>query len=159
MAYPTGEALNRVACLTLTANKDGYGMMVEDMTQHLANFDTFWASVRHVTARRPPRSLRHTSGDAECFPLAAHSACGGRRLFHTSKGYLGLGPALLQAGDLVCVLAGGAIPFVLRQDLRSSPSKRRFKLVGEAYVHGIMHGEAADRCTVENSSTVAFTII
>jgi hypothetical protein len=72
---------------------------------------------------------------------------------------LGPWPSLLQAGDLVCVLAGGAIPFVLRQDLRSSPSKRRFKLVGEAYVHGIMHGEAADRCTVENSSTVAFTII
>jgi hypothetical protein len=113
-AYPTGEALDQVACLTLTANKDGYGMIVEDMTQHLANFVTFQASMRHVTARRPPRSLRHTSGDADCFLLAAHSACGGRRLFHTSKGYLGLGPALLQAGDLVCVLAGGAIPFVLR---------------------------------------------
>jgi hypothetical protein len=158
--YPTGEALDQVACLTLTANKDGYGMIVEDIAQHLANFDTFWAGTRHVTARRAPRSRRcHTSGDADCFLLAAHSACGGRRLFHTSKGYLGLGPALLQAGDLVCVLAGGAIPFVLRQDSRSSPSKRRFKLVGEAYVHGIMHGEVARQCAVEKSSTVAFTII
>ena len=40
-AYPTGEALDQVACLTLTANKDGYGMIVEDTTQHLANFDAF----------------------------------------------------------------------------------------------------------------------
>jgi hypothetical protein len=40
-AYPTGEALDRVACLTLTANKDGYGMIVEDITHHLANFNTF----------------------------------------------------------------------------------------------------------------------
>jgi hypothetical protein len=116
--------------------------------------------MRHVTARRPPRSRRcHTSSDADCFLLAAHSACGGSRLFHTSKGYLGLGPALLQAGDLVCVLAGGAIPFVLRQDSRSSSSKRRFRLIREAYVHGIMHGEAAGQCAVDKSSTVAFTII
>ncbi|KAF2818324.1 HET-domain-containing protein [Ophiobolus disseminans] len=160
-AYPTGEAPDQVACLTLIANKDWYGMIVEDkdMTQHLADFDAFWASMRHVTARRPPRSLCHTSGNADRFLLAAHSACGGRRLFHTSKGYLGLGPALLQAGDLVCVLAGGAIPFVLRQDARSSPSKRRFKLVGEAYVHGIMHREATGQCTIENSSTISFTII
>jgi hypothetical protein len=40
-AYPTGEALDRVACLTLTANKDRYGMIVEDMAQQLADFDTF----------------------------------------------------------------------------------------------------------------------
>ena len=159
-AYPTSEALDRVACITLTASKDGYGMIVEDMAQHLANFDTFLASMRHRTARRPPRSCRcHTSGDADCFFVAAHSACDGRRLFYTSKGYLGLGPALLQAGDLVCVLAGGAIPFVLRQDSRSSPSKRRFTLVGEAYVHGTMHGEVAQQCAAKNSSTVSFTIV
>ena len=32
---------------------------------------------------------------------------------------------------------GCAVPFVLRADLR-----RRFRLVGDCYVHGIMYGEA-----------------
>ena len=41
--YPTGESLRKVACFTLTAGKDGYGMMVENVRQHLANFDAFWA--------------------------------------------------------------------------------------------------------------------
>jgi hypothetical protein len=158
-AYPTGETLDRVACLTLTARKDGYGMIVEDMPKHLANFNAFRASIGHSTTSYPPQLSCNTSGDASCFLLAAHSACGNRRLFHTSKGYLGLGPALLQAGDIVSVLAGGIIPFVLRQDSRSSLSKRRFQLVGEAYVHGIMRGEAVSKFAVNNPAKVAFNII
>lgn len=155
-AYPTGETLHQVACLTLTARKDGYGMIVEDMTKHFADFDAFWASMGHFTTNYRPRSK---SGDASCFLLAAHSACGNRRLFYTSKGYLGLGPALLQAGDIVSVLAGGTIPFVLRRDSRSSPSKRRFQLVGEAYVHGIMYGEAVNEFAVNDPAKVAFNIV
>jgi hypothetical protein len=148
-----------VACLTLTARKDGYGMIVEDMPKHLADFDAFRASIECFTTSYPPRSGCNTSGNASCFLLAAHSACGNRRLFHTSKGYLGLGPALLQAGDIVSVLAGGTVPFVLRQDSRSSPSKRRFQLVGEAYVHGIMHGEAVSKFTVNDPARVPFNIV
>jgi hypothetical protein len=158
-AYPTGETLDQVACLTLTARKDGYGMIVEDMPKHLADFNAFRASIGHFTTSYPPRSSCNTSGDASCFLLAAHSACGNRRLFHTSKGYLGLGPALLQAGDIVSVLAGGTIPFVLRQDSRSNPSRRRFQLVGEAYVHGIMRGEAVSKFAVNDPAKVAFNVV
>jgi hypothetical protein len=157
--YPSGETLDLVACHTLTARKDGYGMIVEDMPQHLANFDAFRTSIGHFTTSYPPRSNCNTSGDASCFLLAAHPACGNRKLFHTSKGYLDLSPAPLQAGDVVCVLAGGTIPFVLRQDARSSPSKRRFQLVGEAYVHGIMNGEAVSNFSVNDPAKVAFNIV
>ncbi|KAH6845846.1 heterokaryon incompatibility protein-domain-containing protein [Chaetomium sp. MPI-CAGE-AT-0009] len=80
---------------------------------------------------------------------------GKRKLFYTEKGYLGLGPASAAVGDVVCIMPGAAGPFVLRPDQdggvklegqRDSGDEgdqtERFRLVGESYIHGIMHGEA-----------------
>jgi hypothetical protein len=60
----------------------------------------------------------------------------GRRPFITTKGYLGLGPAAMQTGDIIVVIRGAELPLVLRQD-----SDGNTTLVGEAYVDGIMDGE------------------
>jgi hypothetical protein len=62
-----------------------------------------------------------------------------RRLFATGKKYIGLAPASTQVGDLVCVLLGGHTPFLLRP---CEEYRGRYRLVGECYIHGIMHGEA-----------------
>ncbi|KAM0432195.1 hypothetical protein ACHAPT_004730 [Fusarium lateritium] len=59
-----------------------------------------------------------------------------RVLFITEKGYLGLGPARMQAGDVVGLVAGAHVPFVLRQ------GRGGWILVGEGYVEGVMYGEA-----------------
>jgi hypothetical protein len=40
-----------------------------------------------------------------------------RAHFYTQNGSLGLGPKTMQAGDLVCVLIGGHLPFALRRGL------------------------------------------
>lgn len=61
----------------------------------------------------------------------------GRRLFRTTTGYLGIGPQSLSEDNEVWVLAGAAVPIVL-QPLPGG----HYALVGEAYVHGIMNGEA-----------------
>lgn len=61
-----------------------------------------------------------------------------RRLARTAKGYLALLPAEAQEGDMVAILKGGRLPFVLRS--RGGP----WELIGACYVHGIMHGEAFD---------------
>lgn len=61
----------------------------------------------------------------------------GRIVFVTSKGYLGLGPQHLQADDVVSIIQGAVTPFILRPT-----GDGRYQLVGEAYVHGIMDGEA-----------------
>ena len=58
-----------------------------------------------------------------------------RRFFTTKKGFVGIGPDKIQKGDLVAVLFGADTPLILRPDGIS------FKLVGAAYVHGIMRGE------------------
>ncbi|KAJ4352232.1 uncharacterized protein N0V89_007579 [Didymosphaeria variabile] len=59
-----------------------------------------------------------------------------RRLFNTTGGYLGLGPRDVQKGDSICVLHGSPFPMVLRQLGES------WEIVGEAYIHGLMDGEA-----------------
>jgi hypothetical protein len=53
----------------------------------------------------------------------------------TTRGFAGVVPSLSQAGDLVAIMKGGCVPFVLRE------SGEKWKLVGEGYVHGIMKGE------------------
>ncbi|KAH6716460.1 heterokaryon incompatibility protein-domain-containing protein [Leptodontidium sp. MPI-SDFR-AT-0119] len=57
-----------------------------------------------------------------------------RKLFTTTSGYVGMGPAAMKEDDIVVILYGGRVPFVLR------PRDEHFYLVGECYVHGIMDG-------------------
>jgi Heterokaryon incompatibility protein (HET) len=58
-----------------------------------------------------------------------------RTFFVTKDGQIGMGPDNLQEGDVVCVLFGGMVPFILR------PEDGHYLLVGECYCHGMMQGE------------------
>ncbi|KAK7948423.1 uncharacterized protein PG986_009309 [Apiospora aurea] len=61
----------------------------------------------------------------------------GKVLFVSSTGYLGLTEEGCCSGDTICVFMGGEVPFVMREK-----SCGLFYFHGEAYVHGIMDGEA-----------------
>ncbi|KAI0570678.1 Heterokaryon incompatibility protein 6 OR allele-like protein [Pyrenophora tritici-repentis] len=63
----------------------------------------------------------------------------GRRPFCTSKGHIGIGPCQMAPGDLLYLLIGTDVPYILRPD-----SDGKLRLVGEAYAHGIMDGEAME---------------
>ncbi|KIW22441.1 uncharacterized protein PV07_12326 [Cladophialophora immunda] len=65
------------------------------------------------------------------------TACPHRLFGVTAQGRLGLAPKELRDKDLLCVFRGAAVPFVLRP-LDDSDT---YELIGEAYVHGFMHGE------------------
>ena len=54
----------------------------------------------------------------------------------SSKGLLGVGPRHLQKDDKIVIFHGGEMPFALRPT-----DSGRFRLVGEVYILGIMHGE------------------
>lgn len=60
-----------------------------------------------------------------------------RRVFVTESGFLGLGPVEIKKGDHVVVFAGSRMPHIIRP-----VAKNYFELRGEAYVEGIMDGEA-----------------
>ncbi|PVH88545.1 HET-domain-containing protein [Cadophora sp. DSE1049] len=61
-----------------------------------------------------------------------------RRLFITDDGHVGLAPIRVKLGDQVCILYGCSVPLVLREE------HGVVKLVGEAYVHGLMEGKAVN---------------
>ncbi|KAF6819012.1 ankyrin and het domain protein [Colletotrichum plurivorum] len=72
-----------------------------------------------------------------------------RRPFLSDAGYLGLGCQSLKLGDTIWVVAGCPSPLVMRKLQGSSDSDAvHYRLVGEAYMHGLMHGEAVVEDTV-----------
>ncbi|KAJ3542905.1 hypothetical protein NM208_g3857 [Fusarium decemcellulare] len=61
---------------------------------------------------------------------------GGWKPFLSPQGFVGLGPAATEVGDVLAIFYGAKVPFVLRPQ-----SGGQYQLLGEAYVHGIMDGE------------------
>ena len=71
----------------------------------------------------------------------------GRRMMETSKGYIGTAHPQSQVGDSIVLLQGASVPIILRS------CEGGYKVIGEAYVHGIMQGEfweAQDEAKMEN---------
>lgn len=77
-------------------------------------------------------------GDPVAYASLARNFCLNRRFFITSNSHLGVGPRWTQKGDLVCVLFGGGVPYVL------SPKGKNYTFIGQSYVHGLMEGQAID---------------
>ncbi|KEY75047.1 hypothetical protein S7711_09654 [Stachybotrys chartarum IBT 7711] len=75
-------------------------------------------------------------GDAEIYTALASNFCFNRKFIVTLEGRMGIGPTGTQPGDLIFVLFGGGVPYVLRM------KESGFLLVGESYIHGVMDGEA-----------------
>ncbi|KAF5874775.1 putative heterokaryon incompatibility protein [Botrytis fragariae] len=69
-------------------------------------------------------------------------AYAGRRMFRTEKGYWGIAAQTLNIDneDEIWVIAGSKVPMALRPVKGSNGENR--ELIGEAYVHGLMNGEA-----------------
>lgn len=72
------------------------------------------------------------------YQLEPRSKAWNRTFLSTKSGHLGFGPNTVKPGDLVCVLYGGKVPFVLRK------VGEEHRLVGPAYVEGIMEGEVVE---------------
>jgi hypothetical protein len=78
--------------------------------------------------------------------------CLHRHFFVTSKGGMGLGPELMRADDLVVILRGGRLPFILRK------MDKFYQFIGPACVHGIMDGEAVKIWKAKNEPETIFPI-
>jgi hypothetical protein len=81
---------------------------------------------------------------------------GGRVLFTTNQGFLGLGPPSTQIGDQACLLFGGDVPYILRP--QASAPRNTWTFVGEAYIHGWMDGEMMSKQEVDGE-VVEFNIV
>lgn len=62
-----------------------------------------------------------------------------RRFFVTDDGLMGVGSTVIEEDDLIVVLFGGKVPYMLR------PAEKGYRFLGECYVHGLMKGEGVER--------------
>lgn len=95
------------------------------------------------TQRLPPHETDEIDIDpgtqpAVDFQAAFHRTMMWRRFFTTTAGQIGTGPKTLKTGDRLVILPGSTVPFALRK------KKKSYVMLGQVYVHGIMHGEALE---------------
>lgn len=62
-----------------------------------------------------------------------------RKPFLSNEGHAGLAPCNAESGDHICIIFGSTVPLILR-----ALPEEKFRLIGEAYVYGIMDGEWSD---------------
>ena len=87
-----------------------------------------------------------SKGAIDTMKMQIITACTSRKFAVTERRYIGLVPHCAKEGDILAILCGAPIPFVLRvpeifpNPAQTSLESPRF-LVGDAYVHGVMDGE------------------
>jgi hypothetical protein len=145
--------------LTLVAGMHNSKLVV-DLNEHKASFTAYRQAIQtfrpRVLTREASRelisrtangapigteSLRSLPPDSlwQKYMVDAVQACYGRRFFTTAAGYFGLGPAAITGENIFCcIIFGATVPFLLQKhgDV--------YRLVGEAYVHGVMDGETIE---------------
>jgi hypothetical protein len=93
------------------------------------------------------------SPDSGRFHEAFVQACVDRRFFITKSGLMGIGPDNMKEGDVVTVLFGGNVPYLLR------PVDAGFKFLGECYVPGLMEGEAVGSWEQQGKKRTFFELV
>jgi hypothetical protein len=86
-----------------------------------------------LKTRRPAKIL-------EDLQTALRAALKMRRFAVTEKGYFALVPRGAQVGDELAVFDRACVPFAIRRK-KADGDMKKFELLGEAYVHGVMKGE------------------
>lgn len=103
--------------------------------------EVYLSNLEDVSAQELLKGLRDTFSISKKYGDCVrriHRVCAHRAFFITKNGYMGLAPWNARAGDSIFVLKGGKTPFVLRK----VPVVTGYTLVGEAFVYGVMGGEA-----------------
>ena len=145
--YQNLEELILAFILTLCSNRsEKYDRADEDKA--LQQDGIVWLSKILGPRFKPPTSFSReikqllNGHDGYTFQSAVSLICSWRRFFVTGSGHMGIGPVGMRRDDVVAVLFGSTTPFVVR---RVDGMAKRYKLVGECYVHGIMDGELVER--------------
>ncbi|RYP57851.1 hypothetical protein DL770_010564 [Monosporascus sp. CRB-9-2] len=163
-----GVFVDSVTFVSPAKNLNRWPQVGEDWktwTQHISESRNMYGSLEEqreafrstLQCQYHGSKTRNTDGSDQYFDIAVGRTEGslvdpkrtfgkaGRQFFGTSNGYMGRGLDEVQAGDIVVVLLGAKVPFVLRECGHNS----HYRLVGECYLHGIMNGEVVKDPTKE----------
>jgi len=81
---------------------------------------------------------RAVGGQWEWIHAILNQSCRRVAFFKTSRGWHGSASMAMETGDMVVILFGSRVPFVLRKH------GSVYRLVSDCYVDGLMDGEAID---------------
>jgi hypothetical protein len=124
----------------LNRHSTDMGACVEDMAE------VFWRGDGDVLASEEEEE-NDSSGQVEAQnlrirnhrkSLVDESVGGNWNLFISPKGFIGLAHSRSWHTDKICILLGASVPFILRRE------EDHYLLIGEAYVNGLMNGEAIE---------------
>ncbi|CCE34273.1 related to heterokaryon incompatibility protein (het-6OR allele) [Claviceps purpurea 20.1] len=99
-------------------------------TEMLDSFAKMGCSTALTTSTLPADCAAYASSLATT--VNRHALC------VTREHMMGLVPLLARGGDMIVVMHGCDVPYVIRR----TKEQGYYQLVGEAYVHGVMNGEA-----------------
>ena len=131
------------------------GLWVADVVQKGEEIHSANESARQIFAQLYPDTQievpEELQGDDKAFtlyhkkrmlPFVQSIECKvyGRKLFMTKNNFVGMGSRSIQADDQVWLIRDSRTPLILRP----KPGTQDLFLVGEAYLHGFMHGEMLD---------------
>lgn len=102
----------------------------DDIAAYRAFLSTFTVSASESMMEHP-LDLSYGQG--------VYAVANSRRPFKSHLGHLGIGPDTTELGDIICIFHGARVPFLLRRQRDG-----RFRLIGEAYVDGIMDGQVTE---------------
>jgi hypothetical protein len=140
MPYPTGEAFSELwwrlqICDVVVQNHSSSSQPAERFGRYyLDERVSVIGPFQHSTVGQSGTAL---DKQIALYHSSMNHSCLGLPLCSTRGGYLAWVPCNAQVGDAICIFSGATAPFILRP--------RRdgyYDVVGDAYVHGIMHGEA-----------------
>ena len=135
--------------LTTYVNTLVAGLHPRDAPEFKADAAAFL--MRCIAVAEPPIHRSHIQtlgknargGSSQQFEMEIGFTLLERRFITTKKGYYGIAPSTVREGDSCCVLFGAKTPFIIR-DVAGSPGQ--YELIGESYVHGVVHGEIVEMC-------------
>ena len=135
-----------VFALTITAGRRGNEFVGRDGNNYVLEL----MDKTRITAKEDRAILKEYSkgGSSVMFKRLLAKFTKERTIFYTEGGLAGLGPAIVQPGDVCCVLLGAENPYILRR------IGDRYRLVGEAYMDSVTDGHLA----AERSATKLYFI-
>lgn len=146
--YPNGEQWDDIIWRVLTVDRAWGDVRNEkDDKRYYEAFQRRWpggVNIDPVTNNwqvivEPPNfaAVRPPLENSLAFVIMAYLAQRRRVICSTTQGYLGVFPDDAKVGDLIAMLYGGNVPFLLRR------KGRDFEILGPCYLHGVMDGEFA----------------
>ena len=164
VAYTEGRDRLWAFYMTIAAGKTIDFESTENNASHRADI---WAYEKQLfeaaeaSGRKPSNRIEmwgeeiqvvNYDGNPTKFQASMVNAFDGSRIFMIEKGYIGMGPSSMCIGDVVCILFGGEVPYLLR------PKGSHWQFIGDCYVHGIMQGEGLKGFNGDVSQAEVFEI-